>query len=123
MFQELCRNDKQWDEPLAEPLERQWNDCIADLQRVCEITVPRCYLDSTAGDILSTELHGFSDASNTTYAGAVNLRFTTESGTVTRLVASKSRVAPLSPTQTIPRSERLRALILARLYVRIKEVL
>ena len=65
MFQELCRNDKQWDEPLAEPLERQWNDWIADLQRVCEITVPRCYLDSTAGDILSTELHGFSDASNT----------------------------------------------------------
>ena len=73
-------------------------------------------------NILSAELHGSSDASNVAYAAAVYLRIMTKSGTVTRLVASKTRVAPLV-RQTIPRLELLGAVILSRLVVCIREVL
>ena len=122
MFQELCQNSKDWDEPLTAPLEKQWSEWITDLRNVEEISVPRCYLAGTSGNILSAELHGFSDASTRAYAGAVYIRITTESGTVTRLVASKSRLAPLAK-KTIPRLELLGALILARLMKYIGEVL
>ena len=50
------------------------------------------------------------------------LRVVTESGTVTRIVASKTRVAHLSK-QTIPMLDLLGAVILSRLAVYIKEIL
>ena len=64
---------------------------------------------------MQLELHGFSDASNRAYAGVVYIRSLYEDGgTDVRLVASKTRVAPLK-RQTIPRLELSGALILARL--------
>ena len=63
---------------------------------------------------VSIELHGFSEASSYAYAAVVYLRVELESNTKSVLVASKTRVAPLSG-QTIPRLELLGAVILARL--------
>ena len=60
--------------------------------------------------------HAFSDASKLAYAAVVYVRTCYENGLIdVKLVASKSRVAPLK-TQTIPRLELLGALILARLW-------
>ena len=74
--------------------------------------IPRCYFQLRP---VQFELHGFSDASNRAYAGAVYIQSLYEDGgTDVRLVASKTRVAPLKG-QTIPRLELLGALILARL--------
>ena len=122
ILQELCRVKKGWDEPLEEKTMRQWNNWITDLQGVQDIAVPRWYLAGVTRNILSAELHGFSDASNTAYAAVVYLRMVTESGIITRLVASKTRVAPLSK-QTISRLELLGAVTLSSLAVYIKEVL
>ena len=62
---------------------------------------------------MDIQLHGFSDASERAYAAVVYIRSTYSDGQVeVRLVASKSRVAPIK-RQTIPRLELLGALILA----------
>ena len=124
LLQELRRDKKPWDEPLEHKTANRGTSWIADLdlQRIGDIAVPRCYIPDAAGRILSAELHGFSDPLNTAYAAVVYLRMVTESGTVTRIVASKTRVAPLSK-QTFPRLELLGAVILSRLAVYIKEVL
>ena len=69
-------------------------------------------LISTSKEI---QYHAFSDASKLAYAAVVYVRTCYENGLIdVKLVASKSRVAPLK-TQTIPRLELLGALILARL--------
>ena len=74
--------------------------------------IPRCYFARQPVDI---QLHGFSDASERAYAAVVYIRSTYGDGQVeVRLVASKSRVAPIK-RQTIPRLELLGALILAPL--------
>ena len=53
-----------------------------------------CYFPKEA-EIVSTELHGFSDASESAYAGVVYLRMLDSKGRVhTSLVASKTKVAP-----------------------------
>ena len=62
-----------------------------------------------------TQIHAFSDASNTAYAAVVYTRSSYENGNVqVRLVASKSKVAPIKK-QSIPRLELLGAVILTRL--------
>ena len=67
-------------------------------------------------------LHGYGGASKSAYCAVVYLCVQTEAEYATRLVASKSRVAPLSPT-TIPRLELLAALVLARLIIAVRETL
>ena len=69
---------------------------------------------------MDIQLHGFSDASERAYAAVVYVRSTYSDGQVeVRLVASKTRVAPIK-RQTIPRLELLGALILARLVNKLK---
>ena len=64
---------------------------------------------------MEVELHGFSDASQRAYAAVIYMRSRYSDGRVeVRLVASKSRVAPLKK-QSIPRLELLGAVLLARL--------
>ena len=61
------------------------------------------------------QVHGFSDASELTFAAVVYVRSEYPDGRViTRLIACKTRVAPVK-RQSIPRLELLVALILARL--------
>jgi len=66
--------------------------------------------------MVSFEIHGFGDSLEVAYAAVVYLRIETSKGACTRLVMSKTRVAPLAK-QTIPRLELLAALILSRLVV------
>ena len=79
--------------------------------------IPRCYYPKEA-NIVSTQLHGYSEASEKAYSGVVYLRMEDSSGMVhTSLNVSKSRVAPIKRL-TIPRLELNGALILARLLLR-----
>uniref|UniRef100_A0A182PWV7 Integrase_H2C2 domain-containing protein n=1 Tax=Anopheles epiroticus TaxID=199890 RepID=A0A182PWV7_9DIPT len=67
-------------------------------------------------------LHGFCDASIKAYGCAIYLRYTDADGALqSRLLCSKSRVAPLKQL-TLPKLELQAALLLAELYVRIKDV-
>ena len=59
-------------------------------------------------------LHGFGDASNNAYCAVVYFVCRTRDGTHARLLASRSRVAPLKAL-TIPRLELMSARMLAQL--------
>ena len=112
LFQELCLDKIDWDSNLPKHLLGTWNSLLNELKCLNNVKIPRCYFRSRP---VRFEIHGFSDASNRAYAGVVYIRSLYEDGGVdVRLVASKTRVAPLK-RQTIPRLELLGALILARL--------
>ena len=112
LFQELCLDKVDWDSNLPKHLLGTWNSLLNKLKCLNNVKIPCCYFTSRP---VQFELHGFSDTSNRAYAGVVYIRSLYEDGGVNvRLVASKTRVAPLK-RQTIPRLELFGALILARL--------
>ena len=67
-----------------------------------------------AGKVKSVQLHGFSDASDAAYAATIYIRIETDANIKTSLIASKTKVAPISG-ETTPRLELLGAYLLARL--------
>ena len=114
LFQRLCIDHKNWDDPLHGEVQRKWREIISELPFLSRVKVPRCYFESGT-NASAVQLHGFCDASSNAYAAVIYLRSTYESGHVeVRIVTSKTRVAP-TKTQTIPRLELLGALILSRL--------
>ena len=122
LFQELCKDKRDWDEPLEGTCKLTWQKLVAQLHDMQPITLSRCYYTGMEGQVVMSELHGFCDASAKAYGAVVYLRVVTTCGIYARFLASKTRVAPLS-NQTIPRLELLSAVILARLMHSVKEAL
>ena len=122
LFQELCKEKRDWDDPLEGSCKSTWQRLVAQLQDVKPFTLPRCYYTDIEEEVVTSELHGFCDASARAYGAIVYLRIVTTHGNYIRFVASKTRVAPLS-NQTIPRLELLSAVVLARLMHSVKEAL
>ena len=114
LFRELCEDKTNWDSPLEGATKTTWQKLVDNLQQVKVISLPRCYFSGITEQVVSCELHGFCDASAKAYGAVVYLRNVTTRETYVTFVASKTRVAPLSK-QTIPRLERLSALVWARL--------
>ena len=114
LFQELCVEGSEWDDKLKDGLRTKWNTILVELNTLNDLRIQRCYFKFTEKP-MKIQLHGFSDASKIAYAAVIYMRSLYESGNIeVRLVASKSKVAPLKG-QTIPRLELLGANILARL--------
>ena len=112
LFQKLCLDKIDWDSNLPKQLLGTWNSLLNDLKCLNNVKIPRCYFRSRP---VQFELHGFSDTSNRAYTGVVYIQSLYEDGgTDVRLVALKTRVAPLK-RQAISRLELLGALILAGL--------
>ena len=105
ILQELCKKKLGWDERIdAEELKR-WKDCLADLPRLSEIVVSRCFKPSGFGDVVRVQLHHFSDASQGVYGTAYYLRLVDVHGNIhCSFIIRKSRLAPLRSI-TIPRLE------------------
>ena len=122
LFQELCKERRDWDDPLEGSCKSTWQRLVAQLRASKPIILPRCYYTGIEGEVIANELHGFCDASARAYRAVVYLRIVTTHGSYIRYVASKTRVAPLS-NQTIPRLELLSAVVLARLMHSVKEAL
>ena len=122
LFQELCKDKRDWDEPLEGSCKSIWQRLVTQLQGVKPLTLPRCYYAGTEGEVIASELHGFCDASAKAYGAVVFLRIVTTCASYVRFVSSKTRVAPLSE-QTIPRLELLSAVVLSRLIHSVKEAL
>eukprot|EP00731_Ephydatia_muelleri_P013896 Em0007g1206a len=114
MCQELCEAKVDWNETLCEEMMTKWKALMTNIAQMSPVTVPRFYLAGLDNLCGTCTLQGFCDASLKAYAAVVYLRIQTVAGCVVRLVASKSRVAPVR-TQTIPRLELLSALLLAKL--------
>ena len=103
-----------WDEILPSEQTEHWENWFDELALLEEIKIPRCLKDTSAKQS-SITFHAFSDASEKGYAAASYSRHEYEDGEVTtRLIASKTPLAPLKAVR-IPRLELMGALIGLRL--------
>ncbi|XP_055936879.1 uncharacterized protein LOC129966477 [Argiope bruennichi] len=99
----------------------EWEKFSNELQCINNIKVSRCILPFS--DVEAIELHGFSDASEAAFGAVVYCKSQTPAGeVVVKMVASKSRVAPLKKL-TIPRLELCAAVLLVKLMQRIQSAL
>ena len=98
-------------------MKAEWNDLFKELRQLAAIHVPRCLKEEK--EVRKVTVHTFSDMSEKAYAAASYLCHEYEDGTVsTRLVAARSRLAPLK-AMTIPWLELMGALAGLRLTLKI----
>ena len=124
LLQRLWEQKIDWDDAVPESIREAWSQMAwrSELNMLTEKRIPRCYFPKEA-KIISTQLHGFSDASELAYAGAVYLRMCDSEGNVHgSLVTSKTKVAPIKRL-TIPRLELCGAHLLAQLLHHVREAL
>ena len=116
-FKKLCIDKLDWDAVPTAEISKKWNKFIEDVS-VIEFRVHRHLLIENRCEE-SIEIHGFADASIQAYAAAVYIRVVTSSAVTIKLLAAKSKVAPMKELK-IPNLELLSCLLLAIL---IKSVL
>lgn len=115
LFQDMWQRGISWDEKLPDDLSQSWQQWCAELCQLHQIAIPRWYGTVTQQNGQAQVLHVFSDASEKAYGAAAYLQGQTTGGEpMTRLVMSKSRVAPIKKL-TLPRLELMGALIAARM--------
>ncbi|KAL0148100.1 hypothetical protein M9458_056570 [Cirrhinus mrigala] len=120
ILQELCRRNISWDDPLPEDIIPGWEKWKSSLQKLKDISIPRCYHPPSFGTIIRVELHHFSDASNVGYGACSYLRFKNDKDDVhCSLVMAKARVAP-TKILSIPRLELSAAVVSARMSAMLK---
>ncbi|XP_070516626.1 uncharacterized protein [Cardiocondyla obscurior] len=113
IMQDIWRSGVQWDESVPQSIQYEWTEFIKQLKNMSRVSFDRkisiesCY---------ENQIHGFCDASNVAYGACLYARSVGKNGEITsKLICSKSRVAPIKPV-TIPRLELCGALLLARLF-------
>ena len=124
MLKDIWRlSGQQWDNNLPEDVSEKILEWAAELPKLSEITIPRCYF---RGIIESVELHVFGDSSQDVFSAVAFLRARVDSneGTETQLafVFGKALVAPMKAL-TIPKLELQAALLAARLKDEIQQAL
>ena len=98
LFQEVCKAKIDWDEEFSGETCRKWEVWCKDLIEVNELVVPRCIYASPTEEVLECSLHGFGDASQTSYCAVIYFVYRTSVGVYVRLLTFKARVATLKPT-------------------------
>ncbi|XP_077534685.1 uncharacterized protein LOC144146623 [Haemaphysalis longicornis] len=114
LFQQLWRQCIQWDDPLPSAIADAWDVWIQELRHLPEIQVPRFYGADISGQQTSVSLHVFADASPAAYGAVAYITVTNDEGTMSTIVMSKSRVAPVKEL-TLARLELMACLLAARL--------
>ncbi|KAG8184925.1 hypothetical protein JTE90_017779 [Oedothorax gibbosus] len=116
LFQELWLRKISWDDELPADLHQTFIQWRSELFNLTDLRVPRNILDCSLDGANDLQIHIFSDASQKAYGTAAYLRVKNGDHIEVNLIASKSRVAPLSPSSlTLPRLELMGALLAARL--------
>ncbi|XP_062712488.1 uncharacterized protein LOC134289857 [Aedes albopictus] len=119
LLQELWLQPCGWDEEVSDTIQDKWNSYCTDLPKIVSYRVERyAFLPNSY-----VQLHTFADASQQAYGACIYARSTDVEGAVkVRLIASKSKVAPLKRV-SIPRLELSAAVLAARLHKRVSEAL
>nr|XP_042913145.1 uncharacterized protein LOC122273148 [Parasteatoda tepidariorum] len=109
-----------WGDPLPAAESQEWSEFISTLKGVNNIKVDRCI---TIKQSKTFEFHGFADSSESCYGAVVYCKSLNSAGDINvKLVASKSRVAPLKAL-SIPRLELCAAVLLSKLMKKILSAL
>ena len=104
-----------WDDPLGEPLVCRSRKWFKELSELNQIRVPRSLQLQTEGAPVDTSLHTFLDASQDAYGAVMYYRNAYQSEFMCSvIVASKTRVAPLS-AMSVPRLELMGAVLALRM--------
>ncbi len=122
LFQETWKLKLSWDKPVPDHVRDRWTDWIQDLPLLNRHPIPR-RLAKSDSPAVSTQLHGFSDASTVAYGASIYLRSVhQDSSTCIILVLAKARVLPVRPI-TVPRAELTGAVLLAEMLAHTAELL
>ncbi len=73
LLQQLWKDKVDWDESVPANILLSWNQWTDELTHITQHPVPRKYSHNTS-PIISTSLHGYSDASQTAYGAVVYIR-------------------------------------------------
>ncbi|XP_058817032.1 uncharacterized protein LOC131680333 [Topomyia yanbarensis] len=114
LIQTLWHRNIGWDDLIPHDLHDKWTEIARQLPLLKDLTIPRFLLTN---NVASLQLHGFADASQRAYGACIYFSSVSSSGTITsRLMAAKSRIAPLEKRRpTLARLELCAALLLANL--------
>ena len=122
LLQRLWKDRSGWDEPVPHLIQETREKWSAELPLLRDHLVLRRYFHDI-GDVIGTDLHGFSDASELAYAVVVYLRSIDADGVVhASNVIAKTKVSPIKRV-TIPRLELCGALVVARLFHHCRKLL
>ena len=111
ILQQLCTDQLDWDSPIPESLRAKWDFWRRDLLNLDTLTISRCFKPDEFGEVITAQMHHFSDASQSGYGQCSYLRLVDNKDQVhCSLVMGKSRVAPLKAV-TVPRLELTAALV------------
>ena len=115
LFQDIRRFGLNWDEEVSDDTCQQVLKWIEDVEALKDLEIPRPFNEREWGPIQFVRLVVFSHASEKAYGTSVYLISTLNDGcTVSKLVSSKAKVAPLKKV-TLPRLELLESVLAARL--------
>ncbi|KAL0860023.1 hypothetical protein ABMA27_010338 [Loxostege sticticalis] len=118
IFQQAWTASTDWDEPLPEDIQQEWSTFQQELPTINNIALQR-WIGDTKQPI---ELHGFSDASEKAYGCVIYCKsFDAEGQQIIKLVAGKTKLAPLRKPPSLPRLELCGALLLSRLMKKVIE--
>ena len=123
LLQELCRENVDWDDPIPDELRPRWETWRRELHVLEELRIPRCYKRKEFGEVKSTELHHFCDASQVGYGQCSYLHLKNqENKSQVCLVMGKAHVALLKSIR-IPRLELTAAMVSTRVSLYLKQEL
>ncbi|KRY82094.1 hypothetical protein T4D_6964 [Trichinella pseudospiralis] len=123
LIQELWQRGLHWKDPLPDDLKTTWTRWITEWKKIRNVRTPRCLIEIPTKNIIRLELHGFNDASERAYGGAVYIKMIDAEGKgAIKLIVVKSKIAPLKSV-TLPRLELVTALVTAKLISHLKQVI
>ncbi|KAK3752530.1 hypothetical protein QZH41_005142 [Actinostola sp. cb2023] len=116
LLQELCcEKAVGWDAEIPEHYLVRWDKWQRELPLLEQLILNRCLIPSEFGEIISQQVHVFSDASSTGYGAVAYLRqCDNENRTHCAFLMGKARLAPIK-TMTIPRLELTAATVSTRM--------
>ena len=94
-FQEASRKKINWDDPLDGVIKQAVEAWIESLIECKLITIDRCLYKHVCEEVLGCSLHGFADASKKAYCAVIYFVYQTSTGTYSKMLTSKTRVASL----------------------------
>ena len=113
LLQELWTRGYDWDDEVQDEIANKIRDWLEQLKSLREVKISRCL--RSLEPVKSKRIVTFVDASQQAYVAAVYIRCKYHNDAVTsRLIAAKSKVAPLTP-MTVPRLELMGAILGLRL--------